>query len=680
MTNLNNFVRFTDCFHPRLLEVNEEFKSFEDKAASETKGLKVVFEATHSGIVNNNLRFYIPSLMREGTKTFMKAKKTTKILKHHNSDSDPVGIITGAEYIETIPEELKDNPDVKILVDSTSSIKKKLKAAKNFIKTGIPLSKDFAGLGYIKLYGIVSDSKSVEQLEDKRFDAVSTSFISPDGVFCSECHKNLLIDGRCEHSAGESYEDDDGNKIVCSLIPAVHDYKEVSLVVFDADPFTVVEIVQDSDDIKTKFVYNLNVDKENCSETDFSKSTCKFNDSKEDGMTTPKELSDNEKKVFDEIKKLRPDMNDEDLNKFAIKLTSLKKDGFFPFQQEAELDDDTAFLYTLEDLETEGQEVNADEVYSGMEKELTEDAKLSTEARKKLGSSTFCGPNRSFPVPDCAHVTAARRLIGRYKGPGNKSSILACVSRKAKALGCDSGDSNIPTPEGTDSEFRFPTCDDLKGLSDDNAKILFAMSETELIGRNLKVSRECSKCAESADRLEVATKERDEAIAEFKSLKSQLDALRYELRFYMKDYEVQVDKVTELLGQIRDEKIEKASIVSVLSGKHKDKEEAITSFSDSEITDLDKVISDFDFIKAATKLNDGMDHDPEGTVNNPGIDDTEQNPGLSTVGKTALENIKNCIKDGDIYRAETIFNTMLSCEIFPDSMKFESLVDENTKE
>lgn len=71
------------------------------------------------------------------------------------------------------------------------------------------------------------------------------------------------------------------------------------------------------------------------------------------------------------------------------------------------------------------------------------DAKLSASKRKNLSSSTFCGPNRSFPVPDCAHVTAARRLIGRYKGPGNKSAILACINRKAKSLGCDKGKDSI---------------------------------------------------------------------------------------------------------------------------------------------------------------------------------------------------------------------------------------------
>jgi len=63
-------------------------------------------------------------------------------------------------------------------------------------------------------------------------------------------------------------------------------------------------------------------------------------------------------------------------------------------------------------------------------------SRLSTAQRKKLKGSTFCGPKRSFPVPDCAHVTAAKRLIGRYKGPGDKDKIMACVKRKEKTLNC----------------------------------------------------------------------------------------------------------------------------------------------------------------------------------------------------------------------------------------------------
>ena len=74
------------------------------------------------------------------------------------------------------------------------------------------------------------------------------------------------------------------------------------------------------------------------------------------------------------------------------------------------------------------------------------DAKLSTEKRKSLPASSFCGPNKSFPVNDCAHVTAARRLIGRYKGPGDKSKILACVDRKAKSLKCGGSKDSIIEP------------------------------------------------------------------------------------------------------------------------------------------------------------------------------------------------------------------------------------------
>lgn len=74
-----------------------------------------------------------------------------------------------------------------------------------------------------------------------------------------------------------------------------------------------------------------------------------------------------------------------------------------------------------------------------------EDKTISTKSRKAMKTSTFCGPNRSFPVPDCAHVTAAKKLIGRYKGPGDKDKILACVSRKAKSLGCESSSDSILT-------------------------------------------------------------------------------------------------------------------------------------------------------------------------------------------------------------------------------------------
>lgn len=62
---------------------------------------------------------------------------------------------------------------------------------------------------------------------------------------------------------------------------------------------------------------------------------------------------------------------------------------------------------------------------------------LTTKDRKKLKSSTFCGPNRSFPVPDCKHVAVAKAYLGKSKfSVATKKKIAACINKKAKALGC----------------------------------------------------------------------------------------------------------------------------------------------------------------------------------------------------------------------------------------------------
>ena len=63
--------------------------------------------------------------------------------------------------------------------------------------------------------------------------------------------------------------------------------------------------------------------------------------------------------------------------------------------------------------------------------------KLTTKDRKGLKKGTFCGPDRSFPVPDCKHVAVAKAYLGRSKfSKSTKKKIAACINRKAKQLGC----------------------------------------------------------------------------------------------------------------------------------------------------------------------------------------------------------------------------------------------------
>lgn len=69
---------------------------------------------------------------------------------------------------------------------------------------------------------------------------------------------------------------------------------------------------------------------------------------------------------------------------------------------------------------------------------LMEDKALSAEARNRLPTDVFCGPDKSFPVPDCAHVTAARRLVNQSKlSEDQKKKVIGCVNSKAKDLSCD---------------------------------------------------------------------------------------------------------------------------------------------------------------------------------------------------------------------------------------------------
>ncbi len=64
------------------------------------------------------------------------------------------------------------------------------------------------------------------------------------------------------------------------------------------------------------------------------------------------------------------------------------------------------------------------------------DAKLSTAARNKLSDSSFCGPGRSFPAHDKAHVTAGLRLLERSKfSDSTKAKIKGCLYRKGKKYG-----------------------------------------------------------------------------------------------------------------------------------------------------------------------------------------------------------------------------------------------------
>jgi hypothetical protein len=235
---------------------------------------------------------------------------------------------------------------------------------------------------------------------------------------------------------------------------------------------------------------------------------------------------------------------------------------------------------------------NGDEV-------TVEDAKLSTAQRKKLSSSTFCGPNRSFPVPDCAHVTAARRLIGRAKvGSATKARILACVNRKAKAMGCGANKSRDAYSD-----------EKLESISDKQLEQLYRKIDEEL------VKRELCPLATEIEQNEQLTKKADE-------LDERVEALKKELELAWQDAEEAQSKLADVLQDRHKDKAVALIDMKLLSGeKIEDRDQAVEEETKKSSDVLDGLIKEvrekLDLSKISDKLNDGTARVPQGTVEDP---------------------------------------------------------------
>lgn len=89
--------------------------------------------------------------------------------------------------------------------------------------------------------------------------------------------------------------------------------------------------------------------------------------------------------------------------------------------------------------DTSAEESDTIEV-SDVEEDISDinfDKALTTEERNRLKESTFCGPERSYPVPDESHAVAALSRAKQYASDELYEKIKSCVCRKAAANGWD---------------------------------------------------------------------------------------------------------------------------------------------------------------------------------------------------------------------------------------------------
>jgi hypothetical protein len=213
----------------------KDFLTTKDSSSPSGQSLISQIEMTHSGIVTRNLGFYMPDNMKKGASTFTKHYKKP-VLVGHDSDSDPVGRVIQADYIDTsAPLLIKD----KYLKSHMDFLDKKKEAPKNgmidFVQHVVREysgNDSYRGLGHINGTLKITDPETIQKILDERYLTVSIS-MSSDSAFCSECGQDWVSEGPCEHERGQVY--DSGVPVV--LIPGKQSYNHVGIVSEPADQY-----------------------------------------------------------------------------------------------------------------------------------------------------------------------------------------------------------------------------------------------------------------------------------------------------------------------------------------------------------------------------------------------------------------------------------------------------------
>jgi hypothetical protein len=619
-------------------------------------GLIVKIAATHAGLVTRNNGFYMPDKMRAGVSTW--TDHYPKPIQLHHNDSpgdshDPVGRVVAARYVDTSGpvvdrfqnSVLRDQYNNQVghadkkfwdrfISDRTSFIDK-LQMLK--VMDSVLNDAHYQGVGYIELTANITDPEAIQKILDGRYVTGSVGAVS-DKAVCSVCNTDWLEEEHCGHRPGRIY---DGKK--CIVVTGNLEYDEYSFVNVPADRHSSVlgveqikNSVHDSADRSVRYFPVFSASKEDSTMSDKKTETIK-----DSTVVTPESTETTtdvvvEAPVVDgqvpatvqDQTEATPSVDDQ----VTTLMDKLLKDGLSDEEHEA--------LYQLQLAE--------------MDQGIVQDAKLTTEKRKKLASSTFCGPNKSFPVPDCAHVTAARRLIGRYKGEGSKDSILACVARKAKALGCDAQKDSVkdsvqdaapsavagnpvpvdvPDPKAVKAaqllELLLAAFGDGQEVNNDYSlsgsdkeklvalvRKLVAFSKDSL--QEVLVAEKLVDPSIAEDRASLATEvaKSEEIIGE---LRDQLAVLRKELKAAYEDVITVEDQLIASREAVRSVKTEKVSLLHMLDGSFTDQVKSnVLSLTDEALDSTIATLSaKVDISKIADKLNSGLSRTPDETVEVP---------------------------------------------------------------
>lgn len=432
--------------------------------------LKTLINATHSGTIVNN-RVYPGLRMRPSTKTWLEPYPRPVTDAHPAPLGRMLGIGGEPKTIGRVY-----SADYRQLVSDAD-------LANDWKSPGV---RD-QGSGFIQLGTSISDLEAIDAVISERMLTVSSGQ-RLSSVTCSVCSRNWLArDGRCEHSPGETYEieeedagdgDKKSRKVRMFLITGDLDYDHIAMVMTPAQPHArIVESVlgdshEDGIEYRLPFqdFYDNTPDRGSLvsmvlTDGDGNRPVI-LGDSAAvlEALVQPLKVSKTTmvqipgggeapyraaKGVLLDSKTSPEEDPMDNAEKRILTSMALADRHILASLGDIELSWDT-MDQTREELEDIGKKLDSEDyaladsqlalLFDGADNipdDVRKDRRLTADARAKLPDTTFCGPNRSFPVCDALHAAMAKiRLQQSTLSVDQKKTVLSAINQKAKAMGC----------------------------------------------------------------------------------------------------------------------------------------------------------------------------------------------------------------------------------------------------
>lgn len=553
-------ITFRDYVSFRAIQISDKVKDYYTNVqpGSTVRPLRVKIAATHSGKITRNNGFYLPSEMRDGVPSWTDEYQKP-ILVHHDDYTDPIGRVISAAYVDISPK-VRDsfNADSKLpildqFIDGSLSFDDTVSFLKDKLLKDALIIDDphYEGLGYIEITCEISNPEAIQKILDGRYLTGSVG-ASTNKAVCSVCKRDWAGEkGPCEHTPGKEY---DSQKMV--LIAGKLTYSEYSFVNHPADRHSkVIEISSIQDSVTNTTQFSL-------SDEEFLFS---------DMINNSTDILIEESEIPQEPKPM-PESTD-----------SLKV--FWGDQYNLIVGDDSWGRQYAE-MFFDAISTASDEL-----KQVFQDAKLSAEARKKLSASTFCGPNRSYPVNDCAHAKAAMAYAKKYN---ESASVVSCIKRKAKRLGCPFEEEK---KDLTNDIGRFAV-DYFDRFEDFELVQLFNGLRLSMKERNL-TDIECAAIAK-----QVADLEKQVADSSDSELTKKLTATQEELRLALEDQTKLQELNIAIVTKYRNSVLNQICSFQIAKDKNLVKETICDSFKDKSLEELENTLSEVSVIVDTAKPQD----------------------------------------------------------------------------